>query len=144
MEDDARSPSPRSPDRGARIPPPSSGATMSPSTQTAAPARERNDHRQLKRGAIGVVGILFFVLSAQAPLTGIGGALPLAVALGNGAGAPAAYLVVGLIIVIFAVGFIAMSRHVTAEGAFGAYIGRGLGRRLAPVRHCWPCGPTTR
>jgi amino acid transporter len=32
--------------------------------------------------------------------------------------------------VVFSVGFIAMSRHVTAEGAFGAYIGRGLGRRL--------------
>ena len=96
----------------------------------ASPIKEHSDNRQLKRGAIGVVGILFFVLSAQAPLTGIGGALPLAVALGNGAGAPAAYLVVGLVIALFAVGFIAMSRHVTEEGAFYAYIGRGLGRRL--------------
>lgn len=99
-------------------------------TQSATPSPERSDNRQLKRGAIGVVGILFFVLSAQAPLTGIGGALPLAVGLGNGAGAPAAYLVVGAIIGIFAVGFIAMSRHVTDEGAFYAYISRGLGRRL--------------
>jgi amino acid transporter len=103
-----------------------SQATHAPST----PVDERGGNRQLKRGAIGVVGILFFVLSAQAPLTGIGGALPLAVALGNGAGAPAAYLVVGLVIALFAVGFIAMSRHITAEGAFYAYIGRGLGRRL--------------
>jgi amino acid transporter len=96
----------------------------------AAAAPERDGSRQLRRGAIGVVGILFFVLSAQAPLTGIAGALPLAVALGNGAGAPAAYLVVGVVIGLFAVGFIAMSRHVTEEGAFYAYIGRGLGRRL--------------
>ena len=104
---------------------------MSQSTRTAAtPHPQSADNRQLKRGAIGVLGILFFVLSAQAPLTGIGGALPLAVALGNGAGAPAAYLVVGLVIALFAVGFIAMSRHVTEEGAFYAYIGRGLGRRL--------------
>ncbi|SDC60451.1 amino acid/polyamine/organocation transporter, APC superfamily [Geodermatophilus telluris] len=103
---------------------------MSHSSPPAPPAPERGEHHQLKRGAIGVVGILFFVLSAQAPLTGIGGALPLAVALGNGAGAPAAYLVVGLVIVLFAVGFIAMSRHVTAEGAFYAYVTRGLGRRL--------------
>jgi amino acid transporter len=103
-----------------------SHATHSP----ASPVEERGGNHQLKRGAIGVVGILFFVLSAQAPLTGIGGALPLAVALGNGAGAPAAYLVVGLVIALFAVGFIAMSRHVTDEGAFYAYIGRGLGRRL--------------
>ncbi|PRY49627.1 amino acid/polyamine/organocation transporter (APC superfamily) [Geodermatophilus tzadiensis] len=104
---------------------------MSQATQPpATPVDERGGNRQLRRGAIGVVGILFFVLSAQAPLTGIGGALPLAVALGNGAGAPAAYLVVGVVIAIFAVGFIAMSRHVTEEGAFYAYIGRGLGRRL--------------
>jgi amino acid transporter len=104
---------------------------MSQATHTPAPpVEDRGGNRQLKRGAIGVVGILFFVLSAQAPLTGIGGALPLAVALGNGAGAPAAYLVVGLVIALFAVGFIAMSRHVTEEGAFYAYIGRGLGRRL--------------
>jgi amino acid transporter len=103
---------------------------MSQATHTAASQVEKRDGNQLKRGAVGVVGILFFVLSAQAPLTGIGGALPLAVALGNGAGAPAAYLVVGLIIAVFAVGFIAMSRHVTDEGAFYAYIGRGLGRRL--------------
>ncbi|MGY1641739.1 APC family permease [Geodermatophilus sp. SYSU D00703] len=103
---------------------------MSPTTSAAPPTEERSGNRQLRRGAIGVVGILFFVLSAQAPLTGIGGALPLAVALGNGAGAPAAYLVVGLVIALFAVGFIAMSRHVTAEGAFYAYIGAGLGRRL--------------
>ncbi|MGY1683541.1 APC family permease [Geodermatophilus sp. SYSU D01176] len=104
---------------------------MSQATHTPTPpVDERGGNRQLKRGAIGVVGILFFVLSAQAPLTGIGGALPLAVALGNGAGAPAAYLVVGLVIALFAVGFIAMSRHITAEGAFYAYIGRGLGRRL--------------
>ncbi|MGY1653498.1 APC family permease [Geodermatophilus sp. SYSU D01119] len=103
-----------------------SQATHPPAT----PVDQRGGNRQLKRGAIGVVGILFFVLSAQAPLTGIGGALPLAVALGNGSGAPAAYLVVGLVIALFAVGFIAMSRHVTEEGAFYAYIGRGLGRRL--------------
>jgi amino acid transporter len=101
-------------------------ATHTPAT----PVDERSGNRQLKRGAIGVIGILLFVLSAQAPLTGIGGALPLAVSLGNGAGAPAAYLVVGLVIALFAVGFIAMSRHVTAEGAFYAYISRGLGRRL--------------
>ena len=54
---------------------------------------------------VGVIGILFFVLSAQAPLTGIAGALPLAIGMGNGAGAPAAYLVVGVVIALFAVGF---------------------------------------
>jgi amino acid transporter len=82
----------------------------------------------LRKNALGVIGIVFFVLSAQAPLTGIAGATPLSVGIGNGAGTPGAYLLVGIMIIIFAVGFIAMSRHVTDAGAFYAYIGRGLGR----------------
>jgi amino acid transporter len=75
------------------------------------------------------LGILFFVLSAQAPLTGIVGASPLAAALGNGAGAPGAYLIVGIVIVIFAVGFVAMSRKVQGNGAFYAYVTAAFGRK---------------
>ncbi|WP_046730418.1 APC family permease [Streptomyces humi] len=84
----------------------------------------------LKRNALGVLGILFFVLSAQAPLTGIAGAVPIAVAVGNGPGAPAAYAVAGAVILLFSVGFVAMGRHVVDAGAFYTYIGRGLGRTI--------------
>ncbi|BEL08616.1 APC family permease [Actinoplanes sichuanensis] len=83
---------------------------------------------RLKPNALGVVGILFFVFSAQAPLTGIAGAAPLAIVLGNGAGLPMAYLAAGLIILLFSIGFVAMGRHVVHAGAFYAYIGRGLGQ----------------
>ena len=83
---------------------------------------------ELKPDSLGVLGILFFVLSAQAPLTGIAGAVPIAVAIGNGAGAPAAYLAAGVIILLFSVGFVAMGRHVVDAGAFYTYIGKGLGR----------------
>lgn len=83
----------------------------------------------LKKDAVGVFGILFFVLSAQAPLTGIVGAAALAIGLGNGAGAPGAYLVVGLVIVLFAVGFTTMTRHVDSRGGFSALVGAGLGKR---------------
>ncbi|WP_309108244.1 APC family permease [Arthrobacter sp.] len=99
----------------------------SESRTTDAPAREHST--ALRSGSIGVLGILFFVLSAQAPLTGIVGALPLAAALGNGAGAPGAYLIVGIVIVIFAVGFVAMSRKIQANGAFYAYITAAFGRK---------------
>lgn len=98
-----------------------------PRTAEANPRKEQST--ALRAGSIGVLGILFFVLSAQAPLTGIVGAAPLAAALGNGAGAPGAYLVVGIVIVIFAVGFVAMSRKVQANGAFYAYITAAFGRR---------------
>ncbi|MCH0572062.1 APC family permease [Streptomyces sp. MUM 136J] len=85
---------------------------------------------KLKPNSLGVLGILFFVLSAQAPLTGIAGAVPIAVALGNGAGAPAAYVAAGVITLLFSVGFVAMGRHVVDAGAFYTYIGKGLGRHL--------------
>ncbi|MGC5568627.1 APC family permease [Streptomyces sp. FR-108] len=83
---------------------------------------------RLRPNALGVVGILFLVLSAQAPLTGIAGAVPLSVALGNGAGVPAAYVAAGAVVLLFSVGFVAMSRHVVDPGAFYTYIGKGLGR----------------
>ncbi|MEW1659955.1 APC family permease [Streptomyces sp. NPDC093707] len=82
----------------------------------------------LKPNALGVLGILFFVLSGQAPLTGIAGAAPISVAIGNGSGTPAAYVVAGAVILLFSVGFIAMGRHVVDAGAFYTYIGAGLGR----------------
>ncbi|MDF2268533.1 APC family permease [Streptomyces coacervatus] len=83
---------------------------------------------RLKPDSLGVLGILFFVLSAQAPLTGIAGAVPIAVAIGNGAGTPAAYLAAGLVVLLFSIGFVAMGRHVVDAGAFYTYIGKGLGR----------------
>ncbi|MER6248172.1 APC family permease [Streptomyces griseorubiginosus] len=83
---------------------------------------------RLKPDSLGVLGVLFFVLSAQAPLTAIAGAVPFAVAIGSGAGAPTAYVAAGVVVLLFSVGFVAMSRHVVDAGAFYAYIGKGLGR----------------
>ncbi|MFF3611397.1 APC family permease [Streptomyces sp. NPDC002580] len=91
-------------------------------------AQEPTKAGGLKPNSLGVLGIVFFVLSAQAPLTGIAGAVPIAVALGNGAGAPAAYLGAGAVVLLFSVGFVAMGRHVVDTGAFYTYIGKGLGR----------------
>src|SRR5690349_14019003 len=84
----------------------------------------------LKRDAISAAGIVFLVLAAASPLIGLTGAVPAAMVLGNGLGAPLAYGVVGVIVLIFAVGFVAMSRHVTNAGALYAYVGRGLGVRM--------------
>ncbi|MFF7052746.1 APC family permease [Streptomyces griseorubiginosus] len=91
-------------------------------------ASEPSTAGRLKPDSLGVLGILFFVLSAQAPLTAIAGAVPIAVGIGNGAGTPAAYLLAGVVILLFSVGFVAMGRHVVDAGAFYTYIGKGLGR----------------
>ena len=73
-------------------------------------------------------GIVFFVVAAAAPLVGMTGAVPVAIGLGNGAAAPGAYLAVGIVLLLFSVGYAAMSQRVTNAGAFFAYVGRGLGR----------------
>jgi amino acid transporter len=46
----------------------------------------------LHSGRLTVLGNVFFVVAAAAPLVGVTGAVPLAVVLGNGAGAPGTYL----------------------------------------------------
>ena len=83
---------------------------------------------QLKKNSLGIWSLIFFVVAAASPLTGVIGGLPVAIASGNGAGIPAIYVIAGLILIIFSFGYVAMSRHVTNAGAFYSYISLGLGR----------------
>ena len=83
----------------------------------------------LGKGKLGVFSIVFFVVAASAPLVGMTGAVPVAMVLGNGAATPGAYLMAGITLLIFSVGYAAMSNHVTNTGAFFAFVGRGLGAR---------------
>jgi amino acid transporter len=81
----------------------------------------------LSKGRLGVFGIVFFVVAASAPMAGMTGVVPVATVLGNGAAVPGAYVFVGIVLLLFSVGFSAMSHKVTNAGAFFAYIGKGLG-----------------
>lgn len=94
------------------------------------PAPPETKETALHHGRLGVIGIVFFVVAAAAPLVGMTGAVPVAVVVGNGAAAPGAYVCIGLVLLLFSVGYGAMGRHVTNAGAFFAYVGRGLG--IAP------------
>ncbi|CAB3715141.1 Putrescine importer PuuP [Paraburkholderia sediminicola] len=85
---------------------------------------------ELKGNTLGLWQIVFLVISAAAPLTGMLGAVPPAISLGNGAGIPGAFVIAGVVLLIFSVGFASMSRHVVRAGAFYAYITAGLGRPL--------------
>ena len=82
---------------------------------------------QLRRNALGVAAITFFVVSAAAPLTAVAGGYPIAMLLGNGAGVPAAVVLVTLILLVFSVGYTAMARHIANAGSFFAFTSRGLG-----------------
>ena len=79
-------------------------------------------------GKLGVGSIVFMVVAAAAPLTVVGGSVPIGISIGNGAGYPAMYAIGAVILFFFAVGFVAMTRYVPNAGAFYTYIGAGLGR----------------
>jgi amino acid transporter len=68
------------------------------------------------------------VVAAVAPITSVIGVMPLSFALGSGVGTPLTYLIVGLVLTCFAVGYAAMSRHLVSAGGFYTYIRHGLGR----------------
>lgn len=83
---------------------------------------------QLERDALGVVGVVFLVLAAVAPLTGIVVVAALAIALGNGGGAAASFIIVAIILLFFAVGYAQMSKQLVNAGGFYAFVVKGLGR----------------
>ncbi|MCE7007135.1 amino acid permease [Kibdelosporangium philippinense] len=82
----------------------------------------------LARNRLGVSSIVFFIVSAAAPLTVIGSGAVLAFANTKTIGIPIAYAAIAVVLAVFAVGYVAMSRHVTNAGAFYTYVAQGLGR----------------
>ncbi|MDR6957938.1 amino acid transporter [Pseudomonas brassicacearum] len=86
-----------------------------------------NSSTGLKRGALGVGFIIFFVVSAASPLSVIAGGFPIGIMLGNGAGTPALLILTLLVLLAFSVGYTTMARHVTNAGGFYAFSSRGLG-----------------
>ncbi|QRI62470.1 APC family permease [Shinella sp. PSBB067] len=83
---------------------------------------------RLAGNSVGISHIVFFVVAAAAPLTAVVGATPPAFAFGNGAGVPGAFVLAGLLYLIFSVGFTTMSRHIGGAGAFYTYITHGISK----------------
>jgi len=82
---------------------------------------------ELRRGALGVAAITFFVVSAAAPLTAVAGGAPIAMLLGNGPGLAGAYALVTLAVLLFSVGYTAMARNISNSGGFYAFTVQGCG-----------------
>lgn len=83
---------------------------------------------RLRSNSIGVGHIVFFVVSAAAPLSAVVLGFPVVIGLGNGIGAPGAYIIATVILLLFAVGYTAMSRHIVNAGGFYTFVAQGLGR----------------
>ncbi|URM96594.1 APC family permease [Actinomadura madurae] len=86
------------------------------------------DRGKLRGNTIGAGHIVFFVVSAAAPLSGIVLGVPVIVGQGNGTGAAGTFVLVTAVLLLFAVGYSAMSRHIVNAGGFYTYVAHGLGR----------------
>jgi amino acid transporter len=84
----------------------------------------------LKRDAFGWVTVVALVIATNGPLTTLMAWVPLGIAMGNGIGLPGSFALVGLLYIVFAAGFTAMSRYVKNAGAFYAYVAHALGPQL--------------
>lgn len=81
-------------------------------------------------GRLGTWDIVFTVLAYNAPLTTVIAVVPLIVSIGNGLSTPLALIAAAGLMVLFAVGFTAMTKHIENGGAFYTYITAGLGRSV--------------
>ena len=80
------------------------------------------------RGNLGAISIIFTVLAFNAPLGVAGGFVPVVIGFGNQQGAPLTFIIVAVMLSLFSVGLLAMSRFMHSAGAFYSYIVAGLGR----------------
>ena len=86
----------------------------------------------LQHNKLGTGAIVFFVLAAVAPIGSILGGSPVVFG-AAGKSAPATYVVVGCLFLLFAFGYLAMSRHIAHAGGFVTYVSHGLGTKMAAV-----------
>ena len=99
---------------------------MEATTVSGSSAGEGAD--KLRKTALGVPDIVFFIVAASAPLTVIAGGVASTYLVTGNAGVPLLFLVLGAILALFVTGYAAMSQHVTNAGAFYAYVSKGIGK----------------
>lgn len=98
--------------------------------ESNAPARPPTaEETALARRTLGVPALVFLIIAASAPLTVLAGGATTSFAITGQTGVPVGYLLLGVILGLFAVGYGRMSTYVQNAGAFYAYVAAGLGVR---------------
>ena len=105
-------------------PPPQRGGFGPPAGSVGAGGFGTN---ALSRDRLGVGSLVFFTVSASAPMTVLAGGVVATFAVSGVIGVPLAFPILAIVLALFAVGYGAMSRHVVNAGVFYAYISKGLG-----------------
>ena len=88
-------------------------------------AETREDHK-LASNALGLPQVLFCIVTGAAPIAAMLFNVPVSIS-GGGWASPSAFLIATVVLTIFSVGYIEMSRRVTAAGGFYSFITHGFG-----------------
>ncbi|MCG2624040.1 APC family permease [Arthrobacter sp. I2-34] len=99
-------------------------------------AQQQGSESGLGKRTLGVPALVFMIIAASAPLTVVAGGTTSNFAVTEVLGIPLSFIVLGVCLALFAVGYAAMSAHIRNAGAFYAYISQGLGR-AAGVGSAW-------
>lgn len=83
----------------------------------------------LKRNALGLPALFFCIATAAAPLTALLFNTPVIVS-GSGYAVPAAFIVSTLMLLVFTVGYLEISKRVTTAGGFYSFASHGFGQTI--------------
>ncbi|MDQ8703031.1 APC family permease [Streptomyces sp. LHD-70] len=103
------------------------GTAATPTARDSRINTYKGEERALRADRLGTAGLLLSVLAASAPLMVVAGVMPTTFGVMGMVGQPLLFVILGLVLALFSVGYAEMSRHVHNAGAFYAYISRGLG-----------------
>lgn len=96
-------------------------------TSLDVPKVTRQNKENRLSGNMGVGELAMNVLAFSSPLATVAGTLPVLLMF-SGRTAPAIYIGVTLMLLIFSVGFVKMSRSVQGPGGFYSFVTAGLGK----------------
>jgi len=108
---------------------PAAAGPSSPSGRAPNPGTTPGAAAGLQR-RLGVASITLMIIAASAPLTVIAGGVPTSFAVTEVLGVPLGYVLLAVVLLVFASGYAAMSRFITNAGAFYAYLAQGLSRAI--------------
>jgi amino acid transporter len=82
----------------------------------------------LAKKSIGTSSMFWFCVGASAPMTVLAGSVVATYATSGVVAVPLSFILLALVLSLFTVGYMAMSRHVPHAATFYAYLARGVGR----------------
>src|SRR5258705_13903004 len=91
-------------------------------------ARPGRVESALAANKLGPLTLIFFAVTAAAPLTILVGLVPAAWAVTGVTGLPLAFVILGAILAVFCVGYIAVAKRIRNAGALYSYIAQGAGK----------------